>query len=226
MNKPTQALYAVRDFIYTLALAVFGWLLADYKGLFADPIGSIGTFFSDFWNVFFFGLVIFAYIIEMVFTPGMIRPRDEEPIPWRRWKGMLMESNLVPAIFCARLGVLQITHGNAVRYVGVFFFVVSLVVTVLYGIKRSQKIKEAGDNTYCVTGIYNKVRYPEHLAQVFYALAVAFILRSWLSLIAVILLIRWLNSWLGRLDKYMEEKYGGDWSIYAAKTKKFIPYLI
>jgi protein-S-isoprenylcysteine O-methyltransferase Ste14 len=226
MSKSKQSLYAARDFIYTLALAIFGWVLADFSGLIAHPVDALNSFFANFWNVLFLSLVVFAYGIEILFCPGFIRPRDEEPVPWRRWKGMLMEANLTPAFFCARLGVMQITRDDAVRYVGIFFFVVSMIVTILYGIKRSQKIRECGDKSYCTTGIYRKVRYPEYLAQLTYSLFVAFLFRSWPSLIASILLLRWQNSYYGKLDKYMDEKYGKEWINYRVGTKKIIPYLI
>jgi len=216
----------IRDFSYTLVLAIFGWVLAEFQQLIAHPAVEVGSFFLNFWNVLWLSLMILAYVIEMLFCPGLIRPTDEEPVPWRRWKGMLMEANLVPAIFCARLGVMQISQNDFIRYVGLFFFVISMTVTILYGIKRTQKIKVDGNNSFCVTGIYRKVRYPERLAQLTYSLSVAFLFRSWLALVASLLLLRWLYSRLSRADKYMEEKYDGDWSIYSAKTKIFIPYLV
>jgi len=226
MSKPRQALYAIRDFAYTLALAVFGWVLADFQSLIAHPIEIVGSFFTNFWNVLWVGLIIFAYCIEMVFCPGLIRPRDEEPVPWRRWKGMLMEANLVPAIFCARLGVMQISHNDLIRYVGLFFFLVSMIVTILYGVKRSRKVKDSGDNSYCTSGIYKLIRYPERLAQFTYSLSVGFLFRSWLALVATFFLMRWLISWLGKVDSFLDQKYGMDWVNYRTRTKKMLPFLI
>ncbi len=225
MAKSRQALYALRDFFYTLVLAIFGWVLADFQGFMNHPIAATGTFFENSWNLTFTALLIIAYGVEVVFCPGLVRPRDEVRNPWRRWKGMLMEANLVPATFCARLGVMQMAHSDYIRYAGLFFFAISLAVTVSYGRVRSEQIKKVGDNSFATTGIYRKVRFPEYLAQLTYSLGVALLFKSWLALIATILLLRYMVVYVRKLNGYVQEKYMRDWSEYSRKTRLLIPFI-
>jgi protein-S-isoprenylcysteine O-methyltransferase Ste14 len=225
MTKPKQVIFAIRDLLYTLALAAFGWVLADFPGFIARPLPSTATFFEDHWNLIFICLLIAAYGLEILVCPGLNHPKDEVPIQWRRWKGMLMEANLVPAFFCARLNVMQMSQGNSIRVIGYVFFAISLIITFFYGTIRARQIKLQGENTFSTTGIFSVVRFPEYLAQLFYALAVAFFFRSWLALVAALLLFRYQIKFLQKLDRNMAEKYGSEWVKYSFKTKRFIPFV-
>jgi protein-S-isoprenylcysteine O-methyltransferase Ste14 len=225
MKKPQQVIFAFRDLLYTLALAVFGWLLADFPDFVAHPMASTASFFEDRWNLIFVCLLLAAYGLEILVCPGLNHPKDEVPIQWRRWKGMLMEANLVPAIFCARLNVMQMSQGNSIRVVGYVFFTISLVITVFYGTIRARQIKHHGENTFSTTGIFSRLRFPEYLAQLFYSLAVAFIFKSWLALLATLLLFRYQIEFLQKLDRIMAEKYGSAWVKYTLKTKRLIPFV-
>jgi protein-S-isoprenylcysteine O-methyltransferase Ste14 len=225
MTKSRQVIFALRDLLYTLALAAFGWVLADFTGFVSHPLASAATFFEDRWNLIFICGLLAAYGLEILVCPGLNRPKDEVPIQWRRWKGMLIEANLVPAIFCARLNVMQMSQGNSIRTIGYVFFAISLIITVFYGTIRARQIKLYGENTFSTTGIFSSVRFPEYLAQLFYALAVAFFFRSWLALLAAALLFRYQIGFLRKLDRNMAEKYGSEWVKYTFKTKKFIPFV-
>lgn len=225
MGKPRQILYALRDFLYTLTLAVLGWVLADFQGFINHPLVAGASFFEDTWNLVFTGLLITAYVVEVIFCPGLIRPKDEVSNPWRRWRGMLMEANLVPAIFCARLGVMQTTSSDYARYVGLALLVISMAVSISYGVVRTRRIQKAGDHSFSTTGIYRKVRFPEYLAQLMYSLGVALMFNSWLALIATVLLLRHLVVFLKRLDRYMQEKYRDEWIEYSRNSRMLIPYI-
>ena len=226
VRKTTQVVYVLRDLLYTLALGIFGWVLADFGGFIAFPLPAVGSFFKDFWNLFFVSLLLFAFGVELVFCPGRIRPSDEVRIPWRRWKGMLMEANLVPAIFCARLDVLQISRADTIRIIGIFFLAVSMVVTVFYGVVRSRQIKESGEDSFSTRGIYRYIRYPEYLAQLLYSLFVALFFRSCVGLIVTLLLVRSLVIKTGKLDRSLDQKYLDGWMKYCQTSKRLIPFLI
>lgn len=132
---------------------------------------------------------------------------------------------MVPAIFCVRLNVIQMSQGNSIRVVGYFFFAISLIITVFYGIIRTRQIQLHGENTFSTTGILSRVRFPEYLAQFSYPLAVAFFFRSWLALLAALLLFRYQTEFLRKLDRNMAEKYGNEWVKYTLKTKRLVPFV-
>jgi protein-S-isoprenylcysteine O-methyltransferase Ste14 len=225
MSKKIQFLYALRDFAYTLTLAVFGWTLTNFPFLIAKPLEAVGSFFTYAWTALYSGITLIAYAVEIAFLPGRLHPIEEIPAPWRRWKGMLMEANLVPGIFCDHFGVMQMSQGDIIRYVGIFLYLLSIGLTIWYGTYRQKQIDAFGENSISTRGIYNKVRFPQYLAQCIYSLAVALIFKSWLALVATFLLVLYVIRYTRKLDGVMEKKYKHEWSAYRLNSKRVFPFI-
>lgn len=225
MNKLQQGAYCLRDYLYTIVLALFGWTLADFELLMAKPIDAISSFFSNIWGLSFAGITLAGYLVEMIFCPARLHPVDEVPKPWRRWRGMLMEANLVPSVFCDALNLLQISTTNIFRIVGVILYLFSIILTAWYGVNRQRQIVQTGENSFSTGGIYKFIRYPEYFAQLLYSISVPLLFNSWVGWIATLVYVFALVRYVKKLDMVMSKKYQFTYVQYTYRSKRVIPFI-
>lgn len=170
--------------------------------------------------IFVFSIVVF---IRMTFMMIYLLKRR---IPWE-------ESFSVPMAFALYfigfplLVLNRETSINWIDYMAIFIFVVGSLINTLSELQRNfwKKRQENKGKLYTI-GLFKYSMHINYFGDVLWVSAYAIITRNYYAIAIPILLLCLFVFWnIPALDKYLAERYKGDFDIYREKTKKLIPYI-
>lgn len=75
-------------------------------------------------------------------------------------------------------------------------------------------------------GFFKYSMHINYFGDILWVIAYAVITRNWYSVSIPIFLFSFFVFYnIPKLDKYLQEKYGNSFEVYAIRTRKFIPFI-
>lgn len=206
-----------------LLLVLSYWILFQGGGeIILEKIGlqSLNGNHESRTITFVFSIIVF---VRMAFMMIYLLKRK---IPWE-------ESLSVPmafALYYIGFSLLVFNRGVSIDwidYVAIFIFIVGSVINTMSELQRNfwKKYPENKGKLYTI-GLFKYSMHINYFGDILWVSAYAIITRNYYSITIPILLFCLFVLWnIPALDKYLAERYKGQFDEYKNKTKKLIPFI-
>jgi protein-S-isoprenylcysteine O-methyltransferase Ste14 len=181
-----------------------------------------------------FAVAILQFITVIKFpTMGDRAQADKQAAPAHRLALLLLQilplAIVIGAPASDRHSLLVFNAGDALRYLGLILFALGFGLMqwaeAELGRQFSINVTLQTDHQLITSGPYRYVRHPRYLGIFAFTLGVAFTFDSLLgTLLAVGLLIVLLWR-IGTEETLMRQAFGSDWTAYAQRSWRFIPFV-
>jgi protein-S-isoprenylcysteine O-methyltransferase Ste14 len=210
--------------ILFVGLPLIGWGILDLYSYFINPV-----------RVLFIISVVIMQIIIVVIDPEIGRQGETGKTLINRQKLaiVLLQIISLTIIFFApftdrrEFGVLG--DNTIGRMIGLGIFIIGFTIMNWaeheLGKYFSIQVTVQKEHKLLTKGLFKYIRNPRYLGIIMNNIGIAFIFRSWITIILVIILIAVLIWRIIDEEKLMENEFGEDWTHYKVKTWRLIPYL-
>jgi len=136
-------------------------------------------------------------------------------------------------VIVSALDVAILQHGRyALTLVGVAGVVLFVVGLSIYGVSRralgrffSTAVRVLPDHRLITSGPYRLIRHPIYLGGILYSLAIPMIANSLYGFVVMLIMIPVLIYRIRIEEQVLLSKFGSEYTVYAHKTKKLVPYI-
>ncbi|MEN8217075.1 MAG: isoprenylcysteine carboxylmethyltransferase family protein [Pseudomonadota bacterium] len=215
------AIFGIGVVIFSLIFT--SWGLDDINGLLAHPARAILL------------LLLFAFFIILgVFIPlkGLIGSRlpiqekaeDNMLIAFMGAMGVLLFLMISP--FSDRQEWMQLSGGDALRYVGVFLFTLGAIFAIwtsIYMCKQWRINRQACK--LIIDGPFRVVRHPRDFGSILMFISIPLVFLSSLGLLLAVISSVGLVERISREEKILRQQFKNEWYEYAHKTRCLIPWM-
>lgn len=215
---------------FTVGLVIFaglpliGWGAGDLTGFVSQPVRLL----------YLFAVAILQFITVIKF-PAMgdnARP-DQQAAPAQRIALLLLQ--ILPLLIVIgapasdRHNLLVFNASNALRYVGLVVFALGFGMMqwaeAELGRQFSINVTLQTDHQLITSGPYRYVRHPRYVGIFTFNLGVALTFNSLLAVILAFGLLIVLIWRIGTEEAMLRRAFGSDWTAYAQRSWRFIPFV-
>jgi len=213
--------------VFSIAIIVFSliftsWGLDDLNGLLAHPARFVLLL-----------LILVFFIIIGLFVPlgGLSSTRllsqekveDNVLIAFMGAMGILLFLMISP--FSDRREWMQLSDGDALRYLGVFLFALGAAFVIWTSFYMCKQWRQKSSYKLMTEGPFKFVRHPRDFGSIMIFLSIPLVFLSSLGLLLAILSSAGLLERISREEKMLQQQFKEEWSKYAHRTKCLIPWL-
>lgn len=218
------SLYAALYLLVPLA----GWLLGGARPLFSQFGADLAVFFQHPARLAFAVLVGAAAAARGVIAARIPLPPIQAGLHSEvlHLRNIMLEAILVLAPFSDRRELIAWAEVPALRWLGVGLFALGMGVYLVAVAEESAALRcmDAKSAPPLISGgPFRWVRYPLQAGMLVFALGLALLFRSWVSLVAWLFMINAAVLFIQGNEKVMAARHGAQWKAYSAKTQRLIP---
>lgn len=212
--------------VYAL-LILFGW-----------GLGDIGGFFSHPARLILFGVTITVNTLTMLFKDKFnvdFFRRGEKEDPKEKLTGVALPTLIgflimFIAPYSDSHNFLTINGGNALRYFGLFIFLVGYIFMIWaplhLGKQFSWLVTVQEEHKLITDGPYRYMRHPRYSGIILWIFGVALIFVSIAGLVLAVLMSALMLLRIPKEERMLHEEFGKEWEDYCRRvTKKVIPFV-
>ncbi len=220
-------------YFFATLLIYLGWPLIGWG------LGGITEFFSSEQRLgYAIVVLLFSVAVGIQAYPGVegIRGKSGEKgkLVFRQ---RLVRVALVLALFIAlflipffdRRGLLVFENGDILRWVGVPLAALGFTLIFWSGLalgrQYSADVTIQSGHKLITSSIYRFIRHPRYLGVMGLAVGVASIFRSWIGLIASVVLVGVLLFRIRDEEAVMRREFAAGWEDYCKSSWRLIPYV-
>ncbi len=211
-------------FILFVGLPLFGWGIFDIEGFLGNPARLV-------YVVSF--LVLQTIIVLLIPDVGKNRGAGNQTVKRQQIALLLLQIIPLAIVILAPFtdhrewGVFR--HDEAIRFIGIGLYVIGFVgmhwAEATLGKQFSTQVTLQEDHQLITSGPYRILRHPRYLGILFYMCGIALVFRSWFALILVVMLMLVLLWRIHDEELLMQQEFGADWTQYAGKSWRLIPFV-
>lgn len=207
--EPVKPFEILTDWLVLLVMAavlmvLYGGWLASYRTPKAAPVGTSLWFRLPAWGQMAAGLIISAAGAYSGYLLWL-------PIPVRVASGLSIALRII--------GLLPVLSG------ALFFLWARLTLGVLYNASTSSAVQLHADHRLIQHGPFALVRHPMYLSYWLMLFGLLILYRTWMPLIALIMMVASLTRRARREDQVLQATFGDEWTDYARRVPMFLPRL-
>ena len=209
------------------ALILFGWGFGDIVGFFSHPARAI-----------LFAVTISVNTLTVLFKDKFgveFMKKGEKEDPKEKLTGVALPSLIgfliaFVAPYSDSHNFFIINGGNALRYFGLFIFLVGYIFMVWgpthLGKQYSLLVTIQEEHKLVTDGPYRYMRHPRYSGIIQWIFGVALIFLSIAGLVLAVLMSALMLLRIPKEEKMLHEEFGKEWEDYCKKTtKKVIPFV-
>lgn len=216
-------IHGIISLLLTFALLLLGWGPTDLGGFFANPA-----------RIALVVVMVVGGLVAWLVSPGLNPFRKgEQPVGRQRclvaMNGVLQLLLIWFLPFADRRGLLVFADARWPRYAG-------LCVAVIGGAIRTVAVRTLDkqfsvfvtlqrDHQLVQTGIYSRIRHPIYLGFLLMVPGTALVFRSWLALVALLLLGIFVFVRMRQEERMLRERFGEDFEAYVRRSWRLIPHV-
>lgn len=217
------------------AKLILGIIIFVGLPLLAWGTGHISAFFENPLRLAYAAATIGLQIIIVIAMPsaGQNRFSGKETIARQKLAVLILQVISLAIVILApysdghSLGTMA--DSTALRTVGLVLYVVGFALMnwaeAALGKNFTVQVEVRESHQLITTGIYHYLRHPRYLGIILCMSGISLAFRSWLSLIAVGLLILTLLWRILDEESLMHKQFGLDWEKYSRKSWRIIPFI-
>jgi protein-S-isoprenylcysteine O-methyltransferase Ste14 len=213
----------MQEFILSFSNALLGWGIDDMTGYLNHPARAIMT-----------GAFLIASIGLLFIMPPNFGNKGQEGKVRRENLGAvvliagMISLNLV-APDCDRHHLLLLPASDGLRYFGLGVFLIGLFFSIWaplhMGKQFSAYVTIQADHQLITDGPFQLVRHPRYAGLIVGFLGTAFVYRSLIGLIAVIVLTGLFLYRISNEEALLAQEFVQQWENYRQQTKRLIPFV-
>ena len=200
------------------------WILFKNDGtIFFHELG-LNINLSTNWNarriIFIFNIIVFLRLTFMMFF--LLKRK----LPW----GEVFSVPMAFAIYYIGYSFLVLNRTISINYIDYIAIIIFIIGSLLNTVSELQrhfwKLKPKNKGKLYTIGLFKYSMHINFFGDVLWVFAYAIITRNyWAVLIPIFLFIMFAKWNIPLLDKYLAERYKGQFEEYAKNTKKLIPFI-
>ena len=212
--------------VYAL-LILFGWGLDDIGGFFSHPARLI-----------LFGVTITVNTLTMLFKDNFnveFLKKGEKEDPKEKLIGVALPTLIgFLIIFIAPYSdshnFLTINGGNALRYLGLFIFLIGYIFMIWaplhLGKQFSWLVTVQEEHELITDGPFRYMRHPRYSGIIWWVFGVALVFLSIPALVLAVLMAMLMLLRIPKEEKMLHQEFGKGWEEFCERTtKKIIPWI-
>jgi protein-S-isoprenylcysteine O-methyltransferase Ste14 len=222
---------ALRSLItFVMGAAIFVGLPLLGWGLFSIP-----SFFDHWARCAFIGLVGVLNAFAAIRRPEV--GKHKEPVSKRVARQhvavMLMQVLSIAAVvfgpWSDRHGVGAFDDAVGLRALGLSLYAGGFLLMhfseMALGRQFSVEVQVQHQHRLITDGLYRHLRHPRYLGVLLFMPGIALTFRSWFGLLLALAMAGVLAWRIHDEETLMQREFGADWSAYAARTRRVIPFV-
>jgi protein-S-isoprenylcysteine O-methyltransferase Ste14 len=221
-------LFFIATMLIYLGVPLLGWGLSDLGGFFSST--------ARLGYVLVVGLFSLAVGVQAYASTQGIRGGKGEKSKFvfrQRIVRIVLVLSLYIALFIIpffdRHGMLVFSGGSFVRYLGLALSALGYILVyesgVALGRQYSADVTIQPGHQLITNGIYHYIRHPRYLGVIALSSGVSCLFRSWIGLIATILLLAILLYRIQDEEHVLHKEFDGEWEAYCKRSWLLLPYI-
>ena len=221
-------LYSLIPVIPLLGLPLLGWGTDDLRGFVSN--------YPRFGYVFLVAALGLANVYQAIEVPevrNLSKGEEGKRVHRQSVVFVVMILCLFGILFLLpfadrhSIGVMM--AGQIVRWLGLILcglgFMVSFWARIALGRMYSTEATIQKNHQLVTTGPFRYIRHPVYLGILCFVLGLSFLFRSWIGLVALILMAVGLLFRITDEEAVLHKEFGLEWETYRQQSWRFIPYL-
>lgn len=211
-----------------IGLPLLGWGIDDLRG-FLSNLARLGFLLAAAVP----GLAEAYYVIKAGERNNLSKGEENKRVRRQSVVLLVMAPLLFGTLFflpfADRRSIGVMMAGQVVRWLGLLLYGLGLALMSwarnLLGRMYSGEVTIQKSHQLIKTGLYRYIRHPVYLGILCFVLGLSFLFRSWIGLIALILMAVGLLFRIKDEERVLHKEFGLEWETYRQQSWRFIPYL-